>query len=130
MGWGLGYFGRLIFWRVLWRRILTTALSMRSYQYDLDDPLPGRGGGCRLLGIAYFNEHPEVAGAVNQNADVCLSNWRKFCLTRGLPGFCVGNSGGGNVNVKLPAAGVLHAITEDLYKAFLRKQASQKERCG
>ncbi len=130
MGWGLGYSGSRTFWRVLWRRILITALSCASYQYDLDDPLPGRGGGCRFFGIAYFNEHPAVAGAVNQTLNACLLNWRKFCLTRGLPGFAVGDSGGGNVNVKLPAAGSSSAITEDLYKAFLRKQASQKSWCG
>lgn len=29
MGWGLGYFGQPHIWRVLWRQILTTALSMR-----------------------------------------------------------------------------------------------------
>lgn len=39
----------------------------------------------------------------------------------------VGNSGGGDVDVKLPLLVCSSAITEDLYKAFLRKHASQKE---
>ncbi len=127
MGWGLGYFGQPHIRRVLWRRILTTASSMRVVSVDLDDPLPGRGGGCRLLWYRFFNEHPAVAGAVNQNAERVFTNWRKFCLTRGLPGFCCRQFGGGNVNLKLPAAGMFQCDYRDLYKAFLRKHASQKE---
>ncbi len=31
--------------------------------------LPGRRAAVGFFGIAYFNEHPAVAGAVNQNAE-------------------------------------------------------------
>ncbi len=130
MGWGLVTSGSRTSWRVLWRRILTTACPCASYQYDLDDPLPGRGGAVGFFGIAYFNEHPAVAGAVTRTLNACLSNWRKFCLTRGFRDSAVGDSGGGNVNVKLPAVVCSSAITEDLYKAFLRKHAARKSWCG
>ncbi|MDM4952162.1 hypothetical protein QT341_29645 (plasmid) [Escherichia coli] len=62
--------------------------------------------------------------------NACLSNWRKFCLTRGLPGFCcpaILAAVKSTLSCQLLVC-LTSAITmKDLYKAFLRKHASQKE---
>lgn len=49
MGWGLGYFGQPRPGAFYGGGFSPQHCPCASYQYDLDDPLPGRGGGCRLL---------------------------------------------------------------------------------
>ncbi|MGU0016903.1 sodium:solute symporter family transporter [Escherichia coli] len=69
-----------------------------------------------FLGLLTLMSTQAVAGAVNQNAERVFIELAQILLTRGLPDSAVGNSGGGNVNVKLPAAGVLQCD----YRRFIQ----------
>lgn len=81
-----------------------------------------------FFGIAYFQQYPELAGGVNQNSELVFTELTNILFNPWIAGIIM--------------AGILAAImstlscqllvcsstlTEDLYKAFLRKSASQQE---
>ena len=70
MGWGLGYFGQ--------PHILARFMAADSHHSIVH---------ARRISMTWMILC--LAGAVAVGFfGMCLSNWRKFCLTRGLPGFC------------------------------------------
>ena len=87
-------------------------------------------GACAVgfFGIAYFNNNPAQAGAVNQNAErvfielaqILFNPWIAGILLSAIPAAVMST-----LSCQLLVCS--SAITEDLYKAFLRKGASQKE---
>ncbi|MFT4020633.1 MAG: sodium/proline symporter PutP [Acinetobacter sp.] len=129
MAWGLGYFGQ--------PHILVRFMAADSVK---SIPAARRIGmawmilclvgavGAGFFGIAYFKAHPELAGHVNQNSELVFMELTQLLFNPWIAG--------------LVMAGILSAImstlscqllvcsstlTEDFYKAFLRKNASQKE---
>ena len=89
MGWGLGYFGQ--------PHILARFMAADSHhsivharRISMTWMILCLAGAVAVgfFGIAYFNNNPQLAGAVNQNAERVLLNWRKSCSTRGLLVFC------------------------------------------
>ncbi|MCH4248627.1 MAG: sodium/proline symporter PutP [Acinetobacter populi] len=129
MAWGLGYFGQP---HILIR--FMAADSVKSI------PSARRIGMAWMIlcligavsagffGIAYFQQYPELAGGVNQNSELVFTELTNILFNPWIAGIIM--------------AGILAAImstlscqllvcsstlTEDLYKAFLRKSASQQE---
>ncbi len=89
MGWGLGYFGQ--------PHILARFMAADSHhsivharRISMTWMILCLAGAVSVgfFGIAYFNNNPSLAGAVNQTPNGYSSSWRKSCLTRGLPGSC------------------------------------------
>ena len=110
MGWGLGYFGQ--------PHILARFMAADSHhsivharRISMAWMILCLAGAVAVgfFGIAYFNNNPQLAGAVNQNAERVFIELAQILFNPWIAGI------------------LLSAITEDLYKAFLRKNASQKE---
>ncbi len=81
-----------------------------------------------FFGIAYFNEHPAVAGAVNQNAERVFIELAQILFNPWIAGILLSAILAAVMStLSCQLLVCSSAITEDLYKAFLRKQASQKE---
>lgn len=89
MGWGLGYFGQ--------PHILARFMAADSHhsivharRISMTWMILCLAGAVAVgfFGIAYFNNNPALAGAVNKTQNAYLLNWRRSCLTRGLPVFC------------------------------------------
>ncbi len=75
-----------------------------------------------------LNEHPAVAGAVNQNAERVFIELAQILFNPWIAGFCCRQFLAAVMStLSCQLLVCSSAITEDLYKAFLRKHASQKE---
>ncbi|STI86768.1 sodium/proline symporter (proline permease) [Escherichia coli] len=80
-----------------------------------------------FFGIAYFNEHPAVAGAVNQNAERVFIELAQILFNPWIAGILLSAILAAVMStLSCQLLVCSSAITEDLYKAFLRKHASQK----
>ena len=113
MGWGLGYHSI-----VHARRISMTWMILC---------LAGAVA-VGFFGIAYFNEHPAVAGAVNQNAERVFIELAQILFNPWIAGILLSAILAAVMStLSCQLLVCSSAITEDLYKAFLRKHASQKE---
>lgn len=118
MGWGLGYFGQP---HVLARFMAADSHHsiVHARRISMTWMILCLAGAVAVgfFGIAYFNEHPAVAGAVNQNAERVFIELAQILFNPWIAGiFAVGDSGGGNVNVKLPAAGMFQCD----YRRFIQ----------
>jgi sodium/proline symporter len=89
MGWGLGYFGQ--------PHILARFMAADSHhsivharRISMTWMILCLAGAVAVgfFGIAYFNNNPALPARLIRTPSACLSNWRKSCLTRGLPGSC------------------------------------------
>ncbi len=61
-----------------------------------------------FFGIAYFNNNPSLAGAVNQNAERVFIELAQILFNPWIAGDpAVGDSGGGDVHPELSVAGLL-----------------------
>jgi sodium/proline symporter len=102
--------------------------SCPSHQYDLDDPLPGGACAVGFFGIAYFNNNPAQAGAVNQNAERVFIELAQILFNPWIAGILLSAILAAVMStLSCQLLVCSSAITEDLYKAFLRKNAGQKE---
>ncbi len=128
MGWGLGYFGATAHPGAFYGGGFSPQhRPCASYQYDLDDPAAGAVA-VGFFGIAYFNEHPSVAGAVNQNAERVFIELAQILFNPWIAGILLSAILAAVMStLSCQLLVCSSAITEDLYKAFLRKHASQKE---
>ena len=130
MGWGLGYFGQPhILARFMAADSHHTHCSCPSYQYDLDDPV---SGGCRvrLVSSALLTSTTtrQLAGAVNQNAERVFIELAQILFNPWIAGILLSAILAAVMStLSCQLLVCSSAITEDLYKAFLRKNASQKE---
>ncbi|UMX72868.1 hypothetical protein MJ585_10690 [Klebsiella pneumoniae] len=92
-------------------------------------PRHSRGGG-RRLGIAYFNNNLSLAGAwLTRMPSACLSNWQTV-LTPWIAGILLSAILAAVMSTLSCQLSARAQITEDLYKAFLRKTPGQKEPGG
>lgn len=128
MGWGLGYFGQPHIWRVLWRQTLTSIVHARRISMTRMILCTAGAVAVGFFGIAYFNEHPAVAGAVNQNAERVFIELAQILFNPWIAGILLSAILAAVMStLSCQLLVCSSAITEDLYKAFLRKHASQKE---
>ena len=81
-----------------------------------------------FFGIAYFNNNPAQAGAVNQNAERVFIELAQVLFNPWIAGILLSAILAAVMStLSCQLLVCSSAITEDLYKAFLRKGASQKE---
>ncbi|HAM2683128.1 TPA: sodium/proline symporter PutP, partial [Escherichia coli] len=129
MGWGLGYFGQ--------PHILARFMAADSHhsivharRISMTWMILCLAGAVAVgfFGIAYFNEHPAVAGAVNQNAERVFIELAQILFNPWIAGILLSAIMAAVMStLSCQLLVCSSAITEDLYKAFLRKHASQKE---
>ena len=81
-----------------------------------------------FFGIAYFSTHPELAGAVNQNSERVFIELAQILFNPWIAGILLSAILAAVMStLSCQLLVCSSAITEDLYKAFLRKGASQRE---
>ncbi len=129
MAWGLGYFGQPhILARFMAADSVKSIPAARRISMTWMILCLGGAVAVGFFGIAYFQAHPEQAGAVSENPSGYSSSWPRSCSTRGSPACCCPPSSPrsrGTLSCQLLVCS--SALTEDFYKAFLRKGASQLE---
>ncbi|RXX60445.1 sodium/proline symporter PutP [Enterobacter cloacae] len=129
MGWGLGYFGQ--------PHILARFMAADSHhtivharRISMTWMILCLAGACAVgfFGIAYFNNNPAQAGAVNQNAERVFIELAQVLFNPWIAGILLSAILAAVMStLSCQLLVCSSAITEDLYKAFLRKGASQKE---
>ncbi|CAD5109133.1 sodium/proline symporter PutP [Zestomonas carbonaria] len=129
MGWGLGYFGQ--------PHILVRFMAADSVK---SIPAARRIGmtwmvlclagavSAGFFGIAYFSNNPELAGPVTQNGERVFIELTKILFNPWVAGVVLsGILAAVMSTLSCQLLVCSSALTEDFYKAFLRKNASQKE---
>lgn len=129
MGWGLGYFGQ--------PHILARFMAADSHhsivharRISMTWMILCLAGAVAVgfFGIAYFNNNPQLAGAVNQNAERVFIELAQILFNPWIAGILLSAILAAVMStLSCQLLVCSSAITEDLYKAFLRKNASQKE---
>ncbi|WAM46223.1 sodium/proline symporter PutP [Edwardsiella piscicida] len=129
MGWGLGYFGQ--------PHILARFMAADSH-YSLVNArrismtwmvlcLLGAVA-VGFFGIAYFTDHPGLAGAVDRNAERVFIALAQLLFTPWIAGILLSAILAAVMStLSCQLLVCSSAITEDLYKAFLRQRAGQRE---
>lgn len=129
LGWGLGYFGQP---HILARFMAADShhtirnarrISMTWMILCLTGTIA-----IGFFGIAYFEENPELAGSVSKNGEQVFIELAKLIFNPWIAGVVLSAilaAVMSSLSCQLLVCS--SAITEDLYKAFLRKKASQKE---
>ena len=129
LAWGLGYFGQP---HILVRFMAADSVKSipKARRIGMTWMILCLGGAVAagFFGIAFFQEHPELAGTVSKNPETVFMELTKILFNPWVAGIVL--------------AGILAAVmstlscqllvcsstlTEDFYKAFIRKGASQKE---
>lgn len=129
MGWGLGYFGQP---HILARFMAadshhTIAKARRISMAWMILCLMGTVA-VGFFAIAYFTNNPAQAGAVNQNAERVFIELAQILFNPWLAGILLSAILAAVMStLSCQLLVCSSAITEDLYKAFLRKHASQRE---
>lgn len=129
MGWGLGYFGQ--------PHILARFMAADSHhsivharRISMTWMILCLAGAVSVgfFGIAYFNNNPSLAGAVNQNAERVFIELAQILFNPWIAGILLSAILAAVMStLSCQLLVCSSAITEDLYKAFLRKNAGQKE---
>ncbi|EJL5376325.1 sodium/solute symporter, partial [Salmonella enterica] len=129
MGWGLGYFGQ--------PHILARFMAADSHhsivharRISMTWMILCLAGAVAVgfFGIAYFNNNPALAGAVNQNSERVFIELAQILFNPWIAGILLSAILAAVMStLSCQLLVCSSAITEDLYKAFLRKSASQQE---
>ncbi|WP_026146353.1 sodium/proline symporter PutP [Zestomonas thermotolerans] len=129
MAWGLGYFGQP---HILVRFMAADSVKSipRARRIGMSWMILCLGGAVAagFFGIAYFGSHPELAGPVSQNGERVFIELTKILFNPWIAGIVL--SGVLAAVMSTLSCQLLvssSALTEDFYKAFLRKDASQRE---
>ena len=129
LGWGLGYFGQPhILVRFMAADSVSTIPNARRIGMTWMILTLAGAVAVGFLGIAYFADHPEQAGAVTQNGERVFMELVKILFNPWVAGIIL--SGVLAAVMSTLSAQLLvssSALTQDFYKAFLRKGASQGE---
>ncbi|VTQ12805.1 sodium/proline symporter [Pseudomonas aeruginosa] len=89
MAWGLGYFGQPhILARFMAADSVKSIPAARRISMTWMILCLGGAVAVGFFGIAYFQAHPEQAGAVSENPSGYSSSWPRSCSTRGSPACC------------------------------------------
>lgn len=129
MAWGLGYFGQPhILVRFMAADSVKSIPAARRIGMSWMILCLSGAVGAGFFGIAFFQAHPELAGGVSKNSELVFMELTQILFNPWIAGIVM--------------AGILSAVmstlscqllvcsstlTEDFYKAFLRKNATQKE---
>lgn len=129
LGWGLGYFGQPhILVRFMAADSVRTIPAARRIGMTWMTLTLGGAVAAGFFGIAYFNNHPELAGAVNQNGERVFIELTKILFNPWVAGIVLSGilaAVMSTLSCQLLVSS--SALTEDFYKAFLRKDASEGE---
>ncbi|MFZ4832022.1 sodium/proline symporter PutP [Rouxiella sp. Mn2063] len=129
LGWGLGYFGQphilARFMAADSHRTIRSArrLSMTWMIFCLVGTIA-----VGFFGIAYFSNNPDQAGTVSQNGERVFIELAKILFNPWIAGILLSAILAAVMStLSCQLLVCSSAITEDLYKAFLRKNAGQRE---
>ncbi len=129
LGWGLGYFGQPhILVRFMAADSVKTIPNARRIGMTWMILTLAGAVTVGFLGIAYFADNPEVAGPVTENGERVFMELVKLMFNPWVAGIIL--SGVLAAVMSTLSAQLLvssSALTQDFYKAFLRKGASQTE---
>ncbi|MCQ4293927.1 sodium/proline symporter PutP, partial [Pseudomonas stutzeri] len=129
LAWGLGYFGQPhILVRFMAADSIKTIPNARRIGMTWMILTLAGAVAVGFLGIAYFADHPEQAGAVSQNGERVFMELVKILFNPWVAGIIL--SGVLAAVMSTLSAQLLvssSALTQDFYKAMLRKNASQTE---
>ncbi len=129
MAWGLGYFGQP---HILARFMAADSVKSipKARRISMTWMILCLGGAVAVgfFGIAYFSVHPEVGGAVAENPERVFIELAKVLFNPWIAGVLLSAILAAVMStLSCQLLVCSSALTEDFYKAFLRKNASQTE---
>ncbi|MBW7983873.1 sodium/proline symporter PutP [Enterobacillus tribolii] len=129
MGWGLGYFGQPhILARFMAADSHHTIRSARRISMTWMILCLAGAVAVGFFGIAYFANNPDVAGNVKENGERVFIELSMLLFNPWIAGILLSAILAAVMStLSCQLLVCSSAITEDLYKAFLRKNASQRE---
>lgn len=129
LGWGLGYFGQPhILARFMAADSHRTIRSARRISMTWMILCLAGTIAVGFFGIAYFENNPQYAGSVTQNGERVFIELAKLLFNPWMAGILLSAILAAVMStLSCQLLVCSSALTEDLYKAFLRKKASQKE---
>ncbi|MDW9424383.1 sodium/solute symporter, partial [Yersinia enterocolitica] len=129
LGWGLGYFGQPhILARFMAADSHRTIRSARRISMTWMILCLAGTIAVGFFGIAYFENNPQYAGSVTQNGERVFIELAKLLFNPWIAGILLSAILAAVMStLSCQLLVCSSALTEDLYKAFLRKKASQKE---
>ncbi len=129
MGWGLGYFGQPhILARFMAADSVKSIPAARRISMTWMILCLGGAVAVGFFGIAYFQAHPEQAGAVSENPERVFIELAKILFNPWIAGVLLSAILAAVMStLSCQLLVCSSALTEDFYKAFLRKGASQLE---
>ncbi|MCY1508418.1 Sodium/proline symporter [compost metagenome] len=129
MAWGLGYFGQPhILARFMAADSVKSIPAARRISMTWMILCLGGAVGVGFFGIAYFSAHPELGGAVAENHERVFIELAKILFNPWIAGVLLSAILAAVMStLSCQLLVCSSALTEDFYKAFLRKGASQSE---
>lgn len=129
MAWGLGYFGQPhILVRFMAADSVKSIPNARRIGMVWMILCLGGAVAAGFFGIAYFQIHPELAVKVNQNSETVFMELTKILFNPWIAGIVLAAILAAVMSTLSCQLLVCSStLTEDFYKAFIRKNASQKE---
>ncbi|MGG7669918.1 sodium/proline symporter PutP [Yersinia sp. J1] len=129
LGWGLGYFGQPhILARFMAADSHHTIRKARRISMTWMILCLAGTIAVGFFGIAYFQQNPELAGRVSENGERIFIELAMLLFNPWIAGILLSAILAAVMStLSCQLLVCSSAITEDLYKAFLRKNASQKE---
>ncbi|MFT0213285.1 sodium/proline symporter PutP [Pseudomonas sp. F1_0610] len=129
LGWGLGYLGQPhILVRFMAADSVKTIPAARRIGMAWMILCLGGAVAVGFLGYPYFVEHPELAAPVNEDHERVFIELAKILFNPWVAGIILAAVLAAVMStLSCQLLVCSSAITEDFYKAFLRKKASQKE---
>ena len=129
LAWGLGYFGQPhILVRFMAADSVKSIPNARRIGITWMILCLGGAVAAGFFGIAYFQQHPELAGVVNANPETVFMELTKILFNPWVAGIVLAAILAAVMSTLSCQLLVCSStLTEDFYKSFLRKNASQKE---
>jgi sodium/proline symporter len=129
LAWGLGYFGQPhILVRFMAADSVKSIPNARRIGMAWMILCLGGAVAAGFVGIAYFQQHPELAAVVNANPETVFMELTKILFNPWIAGIVLAAILAAVMSTLSCQLLVCSStLTEDFYKTFLRKNASQKE---
>ena len=129
LAWGLGYFGQPhILVRFMAADSVKSIPNARRIGMTWMTLCLGGAVAAGFFGIAYFQQHPELAGVVSANPETVFMELTKILFNPWVAGIVLAAILAAIMSTLSCQLLVCSStLTEDFYKSFLRKSASQKE---
>ncbi|WP_180051105.1 sodium/proline symporter PutP [Acinetobacter sp. YH12144] len=129
LAWGLGYFGQPhILVRFMAADSVKSIPNARRIGMTWMTLCLGGAVAAGFFGIAYFQQHPELAGIVTANPETVFMELTKILFNPSVAGIVLAAILAAIMSTLSCQLLVCSStLTEDFYKSFLRKNASQKE---